>query len=234
MSRIALLPLATFLGLMVWGPGESPAKDRGADGHFSQRRSSHFVLYQDVAIDHYSGPTGSREFERGVLDALEDSFDRVVKLLGVRPVRPVEVVVYDAEVFDTRFRDLFGFRAAGFYHGIIRVRGATRLSNDLLRTLQHEYVHAALDGASTATLPAWLNEGLAEWVEGVAVGKRHLSHSELALLVEALRRGKLPTLASLQGKSFAGLTPEQASLAYLKSYAVIAGCRLRTCLAAHK
>jgi hypothetical protein len=189
---------------------------------FNERRSAHFVLYQDVAIDRYSGPTGSRQFERDVLDVLEEAHDSVAELLGVRPVRPVEVVVYDENVFDAQFGELFGFSAAGFYHGQIRIRGAARLSEALLRTLRHEYVHAALDGAGSGpALPAWLNEGLAEWFEAAAAGKRLLDRGELTLLSDAHRRGALPSLEALSGPSFSRLPPEQASLAYLKSYALI-------------
>jgi len=202
--------------------GTASARDRGVDGHFSHRRSSHFVLYQDVAIQRYSGPLGSRQFERDVLEVLEESYDRLAGVLGVRPHRPVDVVVYDPAVFDGQFANLFGFRAAGFYHGVIRIRGGTRISTELVRTLHHEYVHAALDGAAPGvTLPAWLNEGLAEYFEGLAIGKRRLSRGELVVLGEAQRQGALPPLAAMSGTSFAPLAQEQASLAYLKSYALI-------------
>ena len=45
--------------------------DRGADGEYDERRSSHFTLYQDVDIDQTSGFYGSRRFELQVLDVLE-------------------------------------------------------------------------------------------------------------------------------------------------------------------
>ena len=47
------------------------AQARGADGKFEKRASSHFVLYQDVAIDESSGLRGSRRFEQLVLAELE-------------------------------------------------------------------------------------------------------------------------------------------------------------------
>jgi hypothetical protein len=221
MLRITL-PMAGLVALALLLPQSTPAREEGADGNFSRRRSSHFVLYQDVAIDQYSGPRGSRRFEQDVLEVLEDAHDRVARVLGVRPVRPVEVVVYDAAVFEAEFASLFGFRAAGFYHGVIRLQAGTRLSTELVRTLQHEYVHAALDAAAgSVALPAWLNEGLAEYFEALAIGKRRLSRGELILLVEARSRGSLPSLEALQGHSFARLSPPQASMAYLKSYAAI-------------
>ncbi len=210
--------LLLVLVLSAWAAGG----EGSVDGHFSHRRSSHFVLFQDVGIDRYSGRFGSRRFERDVLEILEDSYDRMAKILGVRPRAPLEVVVYDPEVFQGQFADLFGFRAAGFYHGVIRVQGGSRISTELVRTLQHEYAHAALDNtAPGVVLPAWLNEGVAEYFEAIAVGKRRLSAGELHLLTEASRHGTLPSLAALQGRSFANLGPDRASLAYLKSYAMI-------------
>jgi hypothetical protein len=214
--------LAGLVTLVLLGPSLAQGRDRGVDGHFSHRRSSHFVLYQDVAIERYSGPFGSRQFERDVLEVLEESYDELARALGVRPLRPVEVVVYDPAVFDGQFARLFGFRAAGFYHGVIRIRGGTRISTELLRTLRHEYVHAALDGAAPGVaLPAWLNEGLAEYFEALAIGKRRLSRGELIVLAEALPRGALPRLEAMSGTSFAPLAEDQAALAYLKSYALI-------------
>ena len=207
---VALLPVGSF------------ARDEGADGHFTHRRSSHFVLYQDVDIDQYSGPHGSRRFEKDVLKVLESAFDRAAEVLGVRPSRPIDVVVYDPTAFDTQFSSLFGFRAAGFYHGVIRIRGDAQVSTDLVRTLNHEYVHAALDAtAPQVRFPAWLNEGLAEWFEGMSIGKRHLSRGEMLHLRSARQSGQLPAIASLNGTSFSRMEPDQARLAYLKSYAFI-------------
>ena len=50
--------------------GGASAADRGADGRFEKRTSSHFVLYQDVDIDEVGGIRGSRRFEQQVLDEL--------------------------------------------------------------------------------------------------------------------------------------------------------------------
>ena len=67
-----------------------------------------------------------------------------------------------------------------------------------------------------------MNEGIAEWFEARALGKRGLSGSERAALVDASRRGELFTLAELSGRSLAGFSPEAAGLAYLESYGFIA------------
>jgi hypothetical protein len=196
--------------------------DRGADGRFEVRRSSHFVLRQDVDIDHSTGVRGSRQFERDVLAVLEAGYDRLEDDLGLRPRRRIDVLVYDAAIFDGQFGGLFGFRAAGFYAGVIRVRGDVAVSAALASTLRHELVHAGLDAAAPSlVLPAWLNEGLAEWFEARGLGRRGLGPAEVAALRAAAARGALPSLADLSAPSFAGLSNDAAGLAYLTSYALV-------------
>ena len=64
---------------------------------------------------------------------------------------------------------------AGFYQGAVRVRGDVELTSHLSRVLHHELVHAAIDFASPSYRPpAWVNEGVAEWFENRATGKRRL------------------------------------------------------------
>ena len=196
-------------------------RDSGADGRFSQRLSSHFKLYQDVDIDRYSGPSGSRQFERDVLSVLESAYRQVGDVLRIRPKQPIQVVIYDREIFDQQFSDLFGFRAAGFYDGRINVRGSTEVTSRLVRTLHHEYAHAALHDEARALFPAWLNEGLAEYFERLALGRRHLTPGENSVLVQAKQSGAWLPLGSLEGPSFAHLGGEAAAMAYLQSYAVI-------------
>jgi hypothetical protein len=202
--------------------GPSHAIDRGADGDFAQRSSAHFELYQDVAIDQTGGFHGSRRFEQQVLAELERAYDKLDDYLGLRPPRRIEVVIYDAGVFDRQFAGAFRFAAAGFYHGVIRIRGATQLDVGLSRVLHHELVHAAIDAAAPSyRLPAWLNEGLAEWFEARAQGKRHLSGIELEVLAAARQQGALFSLGALSTPSFGQLGPEAARLAYLQSYGMV-------------
>jgi hypothetical protein len=180
------------------------------------------VLYQDVAIDESSGLRGSRRFEQLVLAELEEAHDRLRALLGLEPPRPIEVVIYDPAIFDRTFAGLFRFPAAGFYGGVIRVRGDTVLGAALSRTLHHELVHAALDAAMPSTaLPGWLNEGLAEWFEARCSGKRRLSEREFAVLSQVYRQGALFSLAQLSSPSFVGFAPQAAAVAYLQSYGML-------------
>jgi hypothetical protein len=210
-----------LLGLLVaWSPAASAG--RGADGKFEKRVSSHFILWQDVAIDRTSGFRGTRRFEKKVLAVLEEAYDRLDDELRLEPARKMEVIVYDPQIFDLTFAGRFGFSAAGFYSGSIHVRGGTIVSERLVRTLHHELVHAAFDAAAPSlVLPAWLNEGVAEWFEARAVGKRSLSAREFRVLATAAQQGQLFSLYQLSSRSFGRMNPEAAQLAYLQSYAFI-------------
>ncbi len=213
---------ALLTGLLLVAATSAPAADRGADGRFEKRTSSHFVLYQDVDIDESGGLRGSRRFEQQLLEELERAYDRLDDFLALRPPRRIEVVVYDAAIFDANFGGLFRFPAAGFYGGVIRIRGSTQLTVQLGRVLHHELVHAAFDAAAPSlVLPAWFNEGIAEWFEARTIGKRRLSRGELAYLIQARQQGGLLPLETLSAPNFARLGPNAATLAYLQSYGMI-------------
>jgi hypothetical protein len=209
---------ACAIGLLV----PAAARARGADGDFEQRTSAHFVLHQDVAIDESGGFRGSRRFEQQVLEELERAYDALGDWYALRPRRKIEVVVYDPQRFDAAFAGRFRFPAAGFYHGVIRVRGDTRLTTALSRVLHHELVHAALDAAApTLWLPGWVNEGAAEWFEARVSGQRSLSVGQRAALAGLARGGELHSLDSLAAPSFAAMSSRAAQVAYLESYALI-------------
>jgi hypothetical protein len=213
--------LALTLAGLILASG-AHAQGRGADGRFETRTSAHFTLYQDVDIDESGGFHGSRRFEQEVLDELERAFASLDQWLGLRLPRRLEVVVDDPGLFDAQFAPLFRFRAAGFYSGSIRVRGDTRLTADLSRTLHHELLHAALDAAAPSlVLPAWLNEGCAEWFEYRSAGLRSLPQRGRAALAQLSAQRALLPLELLSQPSFAGLDGRSAGVAYLQSYGMV-------------
>jgi hypothetical protein len=213
--------MAVVLALLLAAPN-ADARGDGADGRFEKRESSHFVLFQDVDIDETGGLRGSRRFERLVLEDLEGAYDRLDQYLGLRPPRKLEVVIYDPAIFDRQFAGLFRFAAAGFYEGIIRVRGGDRFTDPLSRVLHHELVHAALHvAAPSAAHPGWFNEGLAEWFEARTHGKRRLNAWELSTLARARAAGQLFSFEALAVPSFGHMSPEPARLAYLQSYGMM-------------
>jgi hypothetical protein len=219
-SRLAVC--LSLAGLLFAADPSAGIGDAGADGRFERRDSFHFTLYQDVDLDESSGLYGSRQFEQDVLRELESAYALLDRTLALRPDRKLTVTVWDPAIFDHRFAGLFRFPAAGFYGGSIQIRGDARVTVALVRVLHHELVHAALDAESSSlVLPAWLNEGLAEWFEALSYGKRSPSAREMALLAAVARSGGLPHLADLSRPAFGGLGPDAATVAYLESYAFI-------------
>lgn len=222
-SRQAVWVLAAcLLGLLTTGVPAANARERGGDGRFNERRSTHFVLLQDVAFNRRSGSGGARAFERDVLKVLENAYSRVSDQLGLRPPSDVVVRIYDPGVFDREFSPLFGFRAAGFFNGSIHIRGAAGLDAGLARTLHHEYVHSVIHSAGGAGIyPAWLNEGLAEYMEATALGKRYLTPGESAALARAAFQGGWVPIGELSGPSLSHFDERSAGIAYLQSYALV-------------
>jgi len=220
--RRASAALALGLALLA-AAGPAAARDRGADGHFEKRTSAHFVLWQDVDIAESGGFNGSRRFEQELLRELEGAYQSLDDLLGLRPDRPIEVIVYDPRVFEATFAGRFRFPAAGFYQGVVRVRGDVRVTAELSQVLHHELVHAALHQAAPSfAWPAWFNEGTAQWFEARVGGQRHLGRGAAAALARVRDAGQWIPLDSLWVPSFARFGREQAEVAYLEAYALVA------------
>jgi hypothetical protein len=220
LSLCVLAGSALVVGAVL--PAASHALGDGADGSFEKRVSSHFVLYQDVDIRETGGLRGSRNFEDQVLGTLESAYQLVDTLLGLRPRRAVYVTIYDPADFDSRFAGLFRFPAAGFYGDSIHIRGGTVLDGRLVRVLHHEYVHAAFHAeAPSLLLPAWLNEGVAEWVEAYASGQRGLGSNQYNYLSNLASSGRMYSLEQLSAPSFGRFQPRAAGVAYLQSYAFV-------------
>jgi hypothetical protein len=209
-------PLLIASALCCLAPG-ALAAERGADGRFESRRSSHFLLFQDVAIDAYTGAHGSRRFERDVLEVLEQAWQEVDAALEIAPRGRTQVVIYDAGIYDQQFARRFGFRSAGFFDGTVHVRAGVEVDAALASTLQHEFVHAATAGLA---LPAWLSEGLAEYFERPA-GARGPSAPEVQMLRRVAAAGHWVPLDLLSGPNFAAFDPNRAALAYLQSLGLV-------------
>jgi hypothetical protein len=215
----------TTLLMLAWAfasPAATASAGRGADGEYEQRNSSHFELYQDVDIDKTSGMYGSRQFERSTLEVLEAAYRALDDALGMRPTQTIIVTIHDPVIFDARFAGNFRFPAAGFYGGTIHIRGDTVVTDRLVQVLHHELVHAAFDSAlPSVRLPAWFNEGVAEWFEAQSIGLRGLTPWQNRALAELASRNQLFSFADLSRTSLGYMEPNAAHAAYLQSYGFI-------------
>jgi Tfp pilus assembly protein PilF len=181
-------------------------REHHAEKDFSREVTSHFSVKYE----------GRERIEAGriVLRILEDAYSEVGRQLSFYPDHEVAVILYSGE----QFRDVTDAPgwSGGIFDGKIRlpIGGIERESPGLRRLLYHEYTHAVIRSI-TPRVPAWLNEGVAQYCEG-----REIDSSVRGQLRALARQGKLPSLKSLEGP-FLGLGGAQANAAYLLSLSAV-------------
>jgi tetratricopeptide (TPR) repeat protein len=157
-----------------------------------------------------------RSTDRAAASAAADRLEAVCQAVGSQwsyfPASRLVVVLYP----DGQFGDAASGPdwAQGLFDGRIHLP-VERVTGDpasVEAALRHEYMHAVVHRLSGGQAPAWLNEGLALYVERGpdAAG----SWEREARLIRA---GERPPLASLH-RSFLELPSGEASLAYAESY----------------
>jgi hypothetical protein len=100
-----------------------------------------------------------------VASVLESAYWRIGKTLNSYPSETLTVILYT----NRQFQDITRAPAwaGGGYDGRIRlpVGGALRSPRTLDRVVTHEFVHAVIASAAPRGVPAWVNEGLASYLE---------------------------------------------------------------------
>jgi tetratricopeptide (TPR) repeat protein len=134
-------------------------RERQAETGYRKDESQHFVVKS-------RGARGL-ELSRVVTQILEEAADRVGRDLAFFPPEKITVILYP----DERFQEVTGAHhwVNGLFDGKIRLpvgslSGRTRA---LERLLTHEYAHAAVHLISKGRAPRWLQEGLAQHMEGL-------------------------------------------------------------------
>jgi len=171
-------------------------RESSTHGSYLERPTGHFrILYEGVRQQ----AIGDR-----VARVLEREYQRISRTLQTFPGEPISVMLYT----NREFQDLTRAPswAAGSYDGRIRVAvGGNTSEGEIDRVITHELVHAVI--ASAGRIPAWLNEGLATYLES----------SDPAWATAALRRSAaIMPLADLV-RGFSGFDEQQAVVAYAES-----------------
>lgn len=157
----------------------------------------------------------------GVLEDLDAVYAEYGDLFGRRPVeegRPrIRVVFYQRETFD-KVTGL-GDWAGGVFDGTIRVPlESLALERERLRTvLRHELMHAFIHYVGAGQAPAWLNEGLAQWIERTASQRR----IDVQLARGRLRGHALFPLVELRGTLAAWPDKDAITRAYAQTLALV-------------
>jgi len=181
-------------------------RDKSEEESYREGETAHFSL------KYYGG--AEPELARSILRTLEDDFQDIESQLSYTPPEPIGVILYTGQTFAdiTRAPNWVGALNDGRIR--IPVQGLSGLTPELARVLKHELTHSFVGQKSHGRAPAWLQEGVAQWMEG------RRSSTAAGPLLDAAAQGVMPPLSSMEG-SWMALSGNSAAFAYAWSLAVV-------------
>jgi tetratricopeptide (TPR) repeat protein len=174
-------------------------RDKQEEDSYKENESAHFNLKYNGAAE----PSLARD----VLRTLEGHFSAIESGLNYAPPDSIGVILYTQQAF-ADITQAPGWVGA-LNDGRIRVpvQGLTGVNGDLSRVLKHELTHSFIKQKTRGLAPTWIQEGLAQWMEGKRSG------DDAAVLTEIYGAGHGAPLGRLEG-SWMGLDGNQARYAY--------------------
>lgn len=201
-------PDAHIAGLL-----EAARRDKSIEADARASESSHFVL-------HYQG-SATPQLANDILRTLEEHYRELQSDLHFTPPESIGVILYTQQSFRdvTHAADWMG----ALNDGRIRapVQGLDSVTDSLSRMLKHELTHSFVRQMTVGRCPTWLQEGLAQWMEG------RRSAANAASLVAAYDRGVMPSLKQLEG-SWTGFSGPAAAVAYAWALAAVESVMARS------
>jgi len=185
---------------------EKAERDARTEQDFREGQTSHFVLK-------YSG-SAQPELASEILRILEIHFDQISAMLNYSPPEPIGVILYTGQQFEDITRAPSWVGAINDGRIRVPVQGLTSVNDQLSRVLRHELTHSFLQQKTRGRCPAWLQEGIAQWVEG-----RRSAASAAGLLATYDQHASIP-LSSLE-ISWMQLSNTGAAFAYSWSLAAV-------------
>jgi tetratricopeptide (TPR) repeat protein len=178
---------------------EKAERDKREEENYSENESSHFTL-------RYSG-TAAPALARDVLRTLEMHFSAIESELNYTPPDAIGVILYTQEAFAdiTRAPGWVGALNDGRIR--VPVQGMTAVDGELSRVLKHELTHSFIQQKTHGHAPTWIQEGLAQWMEGKRSGEN------ASALGQIYSEGHALPLSRMEG-SWMGLSGDAAQYAY--------------------
>ena len=141
------------------------------------------------------------EYEGQVQGALDAARISAQRLLGVAREKPLDVILYSREEFRLHHGPQAAQAIAGFYaEDAIRMNDSAEINEHNRAVLVHEYVHAVMDEVGSfnqRSLPVWVHEGLAEYIEWRSEGAEGPPRNYATALQQLALQNQLPRLAEM-------------------------------------
>jgi tetratricopeptide (TPR) repeat protein len=136
-------------------------RDLEAEREFREDGSEHFILKYDGA----SAP----ELAREILRQLESDYQTISATLDYSASEKIGILLYTNQAFAdiTRARSWVGALNDGRIR--IPVQGLSSVTPELARVLRHELAHSLVGGKTRGRCPVWLQEGVAQWLDGTRI-----------------------------------------------------------------
>src|SRR6266403_908666 len=191
--------------------------DKKEEESYKENESSHFKL-------RYSG-AAAPALARDVLRTLERHFSEIESELNFSPPESIGVILYTQDAFSDITKAPAW--AGALNDGRIRVpvQGLASVDSELSRVLKHELTHSfiaqktrsacmGLAASCAIHAPTWIQEGLAQWMEGQRSGEN------AAALLQIYTAGHAFSLSRLEG-SWLNMGGDNARYSYAWSLANI-------------
>lgn len=188
---------------------EKALADKQEEDSYKENESSHFKLRYNGAAE----PALARD----VLRTLEAHFSAIESELNYTPPDSIGVILYTQDAFSDITKAPAWVGALNDGRIRVPVQGLTAVDQELSRVLKHELTHsfvsqktrsACMAGKNCANrAPTWIQEGLAQWMEGKRSGGNAVA------LLQIYRDEHAISLARLEG-TWISMSGDTAHYAY--------------------
>jgi Peptidase MA superfamily len=133
-------------------------RDKQEEEQYKENESSHFTL-------RYSGAS-QPSLARDVLRTLERHYGVIESELNYSPPDSIGIILYTQQAFAdiTQVPKWVGALNDGRIR--VPVQGLNEVTTELSRVLKHELTHSFVGQKTLGHAPTWIQEGLAQWMEG--------------------------------------------------------------------